>query len=178
MRTINSGYIKKDGRLMSTHRILYSSDNSSISKTDDGNERKLEKPKRNQLSPTSRIQNLLFEEKGEEPQLRKNASGAGETLPLHRRTENTEKIFEHDEHINYSNDNPVGYNPTNPRSATNLSYLDLPSYTSNLKQSDLSGSRRKSFRTLSVADRITSLQAEGSEEKHDSTKGRDENNDM
>ena len=178
---LNSRCLKNDSWFISPQRISCSSDSSSISKTNVDNKRKLEiRSKRNKLSPTTRIQDLLSENEREEFGLHKNASD--KTLSLQGHTDNTLNVSEHNnEDGNYSTDNPVAYNPTNPRSAKNLSYLEMSpddvknslSYKSNRKrQPTLSGSKRKTFRTLSVADRIASLQAETNEEKHELTEDR------
>jgi hypothetical protein len=173
---LNSRPIKNDILFISPQRIC-SSDSSSLSKADDDNKRKLEiRSKRNKLSPTNRIQDLLSENECEEFRLHKNTPE--ETSSLQGQTDNTLKLSKRDnEHCNYSIDNPVGYNPTNPRSAKNLSYLErspddikgsLP-YKRNRKRQVPSGTKRKDFRTLSVADRIERLQGETNEEKHEAT---------
>ena len=123
-QALNSRCIKNDTLFMSPQRSC-SSDSSSFSKADVANKRKLEiRSKRNKLSPTTRIQDLLSENECEEFGLQKNTPD--ETSATQGQTDNTLKVSErNNEHGNYSIDNPVGYNPTNPRSAKNLSYLEM-----------------------------------------------------
>ena len=140
---------------------MYSSDNAfNLPTNDEKIPRKL-KPQ-NQLSPTSRILDMLSNEKSSKTNL--NNSSAKEETVLSDNTENEVIPIP-------GTKNPTNYNSSNPRSAKNMSYVTFPSHgetnNSSFMVSEKKSSNRNPIRSLSVADRIASLKndTESNEQK-------------